>query len=100
MSAEKSPIVIAWEKWRYSGEGIACSQGAVGIKQQIMENRLWRAFMAGANAEVTASALVEKPPEPKLGACDLCASCDQKIVFNGVFWQHLERNPRHPALPK
>ena len=54
---KKHPLSIAWEKWINSSEGRDCMMpGAVGV---YLENRLLRAFMAGA--------FVEKLP-PRKGA--------------------------------
>jgi hypothetical protein len=39
------PDVIAWQKWRQSKEGIECCAGMA--QGQYLENRLWRAFLAG-----------------------------------------------------
>lgn len=42
---EKHPDVIAWEEWRNSEEGYRCIDTPCG--GIYLENRLWRAFMAG-----------------------------------------------------
>ena len=53
----KHPDVIAWEKWRESDIGKVCFEGfPCG---QYLENRLWRAFMAGRKRP----ALTNKPSE-------------------------------------
>jgi len=44
----KHPDVIAWEKWSSSEEGKMCSQQyCKSLEPQYLQNRLWRAFVAG-----------------------------------------------------
>lgn len=45
VSPVKHPTVGAWTKWINSEEGKSCSEGnATGV---YLDNRLWRAFIAG-----------------------------------------------------
>ena len=45
----KHPVVKAWEVWRDSDDGKMCAEGQ--IAGQYLENRLWRAFMAGVASQ-------------------------------------------------
>lgn len=47
--AEIHPDVHAWNKWLSSDEGKMCCEG--NASAQYLENRLWRAFHAGRNAQ-------------------------------------------------
>lgn len=50
----RHPLAIAWDEWIESEEGHGCADaGTLGLstgKRQYLENRLNRAFMAGAKA--------------------------------------------------
>lgn len=49
----KHPDVIAWEEWLKSEEGQSCSNpNAAPLKRLYLENRLWRAFMAGRQQNI------------------------------------------------
>lgn len=48
---KKHPDVIAWEKWLESTEGKACSE-FLPTRRQYLENRLYRAFMAGRKKDI------------------------------------------------
>lgn len=60
---QKHPTAIAWEKWLASDEGQQCrtvSTLAHRTNSTYLENRLWRAFTAGANSSPSdAEQLVE-----------------------------------------
>jgi len=43
---KKHPDTITWEKWIKSPEGQLCLK-ELPTANQYLENRLWRAFMAG-----------------------------------------------------
>jgi hypothetical protein len=49
--AKVHPDVIAWRKWLESEEGRSCC--ADSASGTYLENRLWRAFMAGERRRVS-----------------------------------------------
>lgn len=56
-------LAIAWEKWKDSPAGKRClDSGILRIPdaQRYLYNRLWHAFMAGAEAAMTDRQLQEK----------------------------------------
>ena len=38
--------------------------------------------------------------EHKAGDKGICNYCDGEIEHNGLFWRHINSNPRHPAIPR
>lgn len=50
--SRKHPDAIAWAKWINSREGFQCLSGRTS--GEYLENRLWRAFMAGRGYGVAA----------------------------------------------
>jgi hypothetical protein len=47
-NGSKHPDVLAWNQWLNSEEGATCSKPFIGtLERQYLENRLYRAFMAG-----------------------------------------------------
>jgi hypothetical protein len=51
---KKHPLATAWDKWLASEEGQKSADAGVlscKAEKQYLENRLHRAFMAGANAQ-------------------------------------------------
>lgn len=54
LKSQKHPIAIAWEKWLASTQGQNAREVAtLPRNSNYLENRLWSAFMAGAEAGLT-----------------------------------------------
>lgn len=49
------PDVAAWNKWLNSDEGKRCVLSGQAADQYYLENRLWRAFMAGCRSRAKAA---------------------------------------------
>lgn len=47
---DKHPMVVAWEKWMSSAEGVRCLTYETLTPGEYLENRLREAFQAGADA--------------------------------------------------
>lgn len=70
INVHKNPIVIEWEKWILSEEEFSCSDPtkimAPSDQRQYIENRLYRAFLAGVRAKEIAD---------KVSALCNCSKC-------------------------
>lgn len=61
--SERHPLAVAWDAWLSSDEGKQCraANTLAHNTNHYLENRLWRAFMAGAKAAELAQRKEVKP---------------------------------------
>lgn len=62
-TSERHPLAVAWDVWLASDEGTQCraANTLAHNTNHYLENRLWRAFMAGAKAAELAQRKEVKP---------------------------------------
>ena len=56
---KRHPFSVAWDKWTESHEGIKCLAGTTS--GAYLKNRLWAAFMAGAEVGSEVAATLDSP---------------------------------------